>query len=322
MARAAPPPDFRYVALDPGPSSREVSLYATGAGIATFGAGLALGGGAEAGTLAAAALAGAVTALFVARRRGPVLPGAGRGSAHMAIVPWGVLVHSEPTPRVLRWAAVKSVGVEFVHEMDHATPSTRWSVVRIVTEREVLGGRTPGDVSLERLQAHLPAYAAEAARPVALDLDGTEAIDRDFGEHSLDRLFDSAARLLSSGLLLERLSLPPASYREARPRATSDEASRVLRAIIEGEVDTPADPRPLACVVAAELGAKQLLHAIVELTTSPHPLVAALARAAAIRLGAPVKRVGSLQEIAAFLPEGTIHLVESWCADPGRTNPR
>ncbi len=313
MAEAVPPPDFRCVTLQPGPSTRDVTLFAAGAGIATFGAGLALGGGAQLGTLAAAGAVGAVTALLVARGRGPASPGGRAEQAPMTIVPWGVLVHSEPTPRVLRWAAVRGVDVAFVHEMDHATPSTRWSVVTIRTAREVLGGRAPGGVSLEGLEAHVSSYASEAARPVALDLDGSSSFDADF-DPDAERLFESARRLLSSGDLIDRLSLAPASYREARPRQLTSDAVLALGAILAGPVDTPGDPRPLAAIVAAELGATSLLDAVVAITTSPHPLVAAVARAAAMRLGAPVKRVGSVREIADFLPESSLSAIEAWIA--------
>lgn len=314
MARTAPPPDFRYVGLEPGPSARQVALIAAGLGVATFGVGLALGGGAEAGTLLAAGAIGAVTTVLVARLRGPTARGLVARQAPMAIVPWGVLVHSELTPRVLRWAAVRSVEVAFVHEMDHATPATRWSVVTIATERELLGGRVRGGVSLERLEAHLERYAEEAARPVAGDLDGATALD-DGLEPGFELLLNQARRLLDTGALSERLSLSPVSYRAARAARPSAEALALLSSALDAGLDAPADPRPLAAVIAAELSATALLDAIADLTTSPHPFVAAVSRAAALRLGADPKRVGALDEVAEFVATSDLERIEAWVSE-------
>lgn len=292
-------------------------MGALGAGTASFGLAIALGGGAEATTLAAASAVGLTTALLAVRRRGPTLRGEQLSQAPMAIVPWGVLVHSEPMPRILRWAAVRAVHVDLVCEMDHATPSTRWSVVRIETERESFTGRAPGGVSLERLEAHLERYAAEAARPIALDLDGATAIDAPL-EPSFELLLAEARRLLHGGELTERISIPPASYRETRGAAPSDEAVTLLEQTLLESDDAPADPRPLACVVAAEIGAHELGPAVLGLTTSPHPLVAAVARASALKLGSDVRRAGALDELREFVPDADLDQIERWARNQGK----
>ena len=311
MARSAPPPDFRYVGLEPAPTSREVALGAAGFGAASFGLALALGGGAEAMTLAAASAVGVTTALLVARRRGPLMSGERLSQAPMAIVPWGVLVHVDPGPRILRWAAVRAVRVDLVCEMDHATPSTPWSVVRIDTDRESFAGRARGSVSLERLEAHLEHYAAEAARPIALDLDGTMPLDAPL-EPSFELLLAEARRMLHGGDLFERISIPPASYRETHGTAPSEEAVSLLQKTLLESSDAPADPRPLACVLAAEIGATELSPVVLALTTSPHPLVAAVARAAAVRLGIDLRRAGSLDELGEFVPGTDLDLITRW----------
>src|SRR4051795_4248485 len=97
----APAPDFRYVGLEPIMAPRlgvAATIFALGTGVtlalSSFDAGDAL-------------LAGVVASLgsaFVLRNtRTPV---ATSGSVRMAIVPWGVLVEVDDTPRILRWAAV------------------------------------------------------------------------------------------------------------------------------------------------------------------------------------------------------------------------
>src|SRR6266545_4206315 len=101
--RGAPPPDFRYVGLCPGPSGSAVAALCCGVGLGTFALGVGLGGTGEAGTLAAAAIAGGIAAL--------------------------------------------------------------------------LCGRAAGSVPLERLETHLESYAEEAARPIALDLDGRRGLE-------------------------------------------------------------------------------------------------------------------------------------------------
>jgi hypothetical protein len=286
-----------------------VVLGAGAAGLLVFALGISFALGVEPATLVSAALAGAVTAYLVVRHRGPILRGAER--ARIAIVPWGVLVHSEPNPRVLRWAAVRSVTVDFVHEMDHATPSTRWSIVTIRTERELFGGRVAGSVSLERLEAHFETYAAEAARPLALDLDGTVTVD-EWLEPTFELLLAEARRLLRSGELGARWSLPPASYREPSAPRASEQTIGELSSLLETEPCSAADPRPLAAVLAAELGANELCDVVSRLSTSPHPMVAAVARAAALRLGAAVKRVGAVDEVAEFVPSRDLEQMRSW----------
>jgi hypothetical protein len=313
VPKSVPPPDFRYVGLTPGPSRRGVIGTATGAGVSTFGFGLVLGAGADGPTLLLASLAGGITALLVARCFGPTLPALAPHASRLAIVPWGVLVHSEPIPRRLRWAAVKSIEVDFVHEMDHATPATRWSLVTIRTEKETLGGRAPGQVSLERLEAFFPSYAEEAARPAALDLEGTIGLD-EWIEPIFELLLAEARRLINSGELAERLDLVPRSYREPRPGRPSVEALARLEAVLRGAPENAADPRPLAALIAAEIGASELLGALGELVTSPHPLLAAVARGSSLRLGADIKRVGAVEELVEFLPARELEQIERWIA--------
>jgi hypothetical protein len=73
-----------------------------------------------------------------------------------------------------------------------------------------------------------------------------------------------------------------------------------------------ADPRAFAAVVAAELNAAELAPELVALTQCPHPLVAAVARQAARKLGVPKARTGTLDEVAPFLWEGDRARLDAW----------
>src|SRR5690349_5315461 len=127
----AAPPDFRYVGLVP---ARELgprvaaSLFLAGGGV---GAGLLR----EIG-LVRAAIAAVVAATGVAlvwRRVTAPMRRVGMANVPFAIVPWGVLVDHAETPRVLRWAAVRSLHVHTAYGRDAATPSTLWSFVTLET---------------------------------------------------------------------------------------------------------------------------------------------------------------------------------------------
>jgi hypothetical protein len=289
-----------------------VLVAAVVAGLAIACLGVLLSAGTNLAAVALACLAGGVTAWMVARWLGPTLPTLASQATPLAIVPWGVLVHSEPVPRMLRWAAVRSIKVDFIHEMDHATPSTRWSLVTIRTDRETLGGRAPGQISLERLEAYFPRYAEEAARPAALDLDGNSALD-EWLQPNFELLLAEARRLICSGELTERLGLMPRSYREPRPARPSTEAIERLEEVLRGgPPESTADPRPLAALIAAEIGANEVMGLLRDLTTSPHPLLAAIARGSALRLGADVKRVGAVEELSDFVPSRELEQIQSW----------
>jgi hypothetical protein len=309
MSALAPVPDFRYVGVEPGPSARLARAIPLVAGGVTFGIAL-LFSGFELSTLPLAILIGLGAKIIAQRTIGPVL--GGERQSRMSIVPWGVLVHDDDTPRVLRWPGVRSVEVELVHEMDNATPSIRWSVVTIRTERELFAGRAHGGVALESLEANLERYADEAARPMAADLAGQVALD-EWPEPSFESLLEQARRLLASGELGASLELGPSSYRRADVDICP-ETRAALALVLSGSLDSPADPRPLAAVLSAELGARELGPCVMPLTTSPNPMVAAIARAAAIRLGVELCRAGALDELAEFVPSGDLAQIRGWAA--------
>ncbi|MEZ4221689.1 MAG: hypothetical protein R3B13_12230 [Polyangiaceae bacterium] len=308
----APPPDFRYVGLEPGPDPRRARRLGLGAGFGAFGLGVAMAG-AEPSTVIAAAVAGSLSALLAVRGLGPLQPSGGERSARLSIVPWGIIVHDEPSPRVLRWAAVQAIDVRYVHEMDHATPAIRWSVVRVRTERELFVGRAPGAVGLESLEAHLQHYAEEASRPIALDLEGKLGLE-DPLDPVFERLLAESRYALAKGALTERLTLPPASYRRVRGAAASSDAESQLRHVLGGVHPSAADPRPFAAILAAEIGARGAIAELLPLAACPHPLVATVARAAALRLGATVRATGALAELEDFVDPSELAVAEAYGA--------
>ncbi len=311
MPRSAPPPDFRFVGIEPGPSLRFGRGVPVVAGAMTFALAMLLGGF-ELRAFPFAILVGLGAAAIAFKAVGPVLQGNETNHVRMSIVPWGVLVHNDETPRVLRWAGVRSVEVLLVHEMDNATPSIRWSVVTIRTEREIFGGRAPGGVALEALEANLELYAEEASRPLAADLMGVCALD-EWPEATFESLLVEARRLLCSGELGAKLELGPSSYRRADVDVCPETRS-ALATLLGAAPESPADPRPLALVLAAELDARELSGSVVPLTTSPSPMLAAIARAAAIRLGVELRQAGALEELEEFVPAADLAQIRQWAA--------
>ncbi|MFO0572343.1 MAG: hypothetical protein U0263_42375, partial [Polyangiaceae bacterium] len=81
-------------------------------------------------------------------------------------------------------------------------------------------------------------------------------------------------------------------------------------------LDAPADPRPLAALLAAELGERTLLERLILLGASPHPILAAVARAAALRLGADIRRVGALDELSDFVSPADLSELRLWARGP------
>jgi hypothetical protein len=169
-ALLAPAPDFRYVGLDVG-RPRGFGVWSSALGVGAV-VGATLRSGASTGALVGAGLvATGVLARLLGWPRGP-RHGDARG---MAIVPWGVLIEDDDRTRILRWPAIVRVQVETLHGRDQGTPTTRYSVVTVETPRERFVGRAPGQLPLERLGAHLSAYAREASHRIALDLEGARS---------------------------------------------------------------------------------------------------------------------------------------------------
>jgi len=240
------------------------------------------------------AIAGAAFAVGITRQWLRLKPPVEAREVHMAIVPWGVIVDLRDEPRILHWPAVRNIEVSVKHTSQGGTPSIVSSVVTVRTEREAFSGYTHGAVGLETLMANIEAYAHEASRHVSIDLDGHEALGDGELAPVAEELLRHAYELCSTGRGAAELGLPPGGYRVTAISKSSPETLALLGRVLEGDVPGPADPRPLAALVVALLDAQALGPALVRLANRPHPLVAAVARASALRLGVPPAKAGSL----------------------------
>ncbi|MDB4937546.1 MAG: hypothetical protein JWP87_4518 [Labilithrix sp.] len=311
----APTPDFRYVGLEPIAAPRlgvAATAFGLGAGVTLAMSGLdsrqALLAGALASILSAFALRGAGTAAVAT------------GSVRMAIVPWGVLVETAETPRILRWAAVRKIEVETSRAHHLLAGAALSSRVAITTERDRFVGEAVGVAPLERLVEHVSAYASEQATPIALDL----ALDRprhdgddetlEATEPGCEMLLAAARDFLGAAGAVVHLGLSPAGYRKASALAPTPRAVEVLRRILRDRTPKAADPRAFAAVVAAEIHAAELVPDLVALAQCPHPLVAAVVRQAARKLGASRAKTGTLDELAPFLFDADRARLEAWVA--------
>jgi hypothetical protein len=307
----APPPDFRYVGLSPG-ASRRAGVWAGVLGIGTVvGASLYAGMGAP----RALALASAALLAAAAVRRGQKLRAAAQQSLppSFAIVPWGVLVESPERFSAVHWAGIDRVQTEVFYGHGVGTTTSRYSLVTIETSNERLVGRAAGAVSLERLLIHLNAYAREASHVVALDLDGHLAADGPT-EPTCEPLLSAARAYIDSGTASGRLDLPARSYRRPGAHEGSPRAVEVLRRVLRDRTARGVDPRPFAAVIAAELRAIPLIDELVDLVQSPHPIVAAVAKVAACKLGVSMTRVGALEEVEPFLIKRDVEALAGWRA--------
>jgi hypothetical protein len=310
-SRRSPAPDFRYVALMPYTSRRAWPLLLAGSA-ASLGLALAAGGGVR---LAAALTVGGLSGLLFSGVGGPRTSDGAQAS--FALVPWGVLVEAHDGLRALMWSSVRSIRVRMAHTRDGGNTDTLASFVTVETGRETFHGRTAGAAPLDRLEAHLTAYADEQSTPLAFDLEGTTT--GDVTEPECERLVGAARAWLDTAEAHRRLELHGAGYRRASARVATRPAVEVLRRALRGAPRAEADPRAFAAVVSAELGATELVRELLELVQSPHPLLAAVAKQAALRLGAPTSRAGNIDEVAPFLHPEDERVLRTWSEVPAGT---
>jgi hypothetical protein len=145
---------------------------------------------------------------------------------------------------------------------------------------------------------------------VALDLEGIQPAE--VLEPECEMLFVAARTWLETAQASAQLDLPPAGYRRAGARASSPRAVEVLRRVLRDRTPREADPRAFAAVIAAEVHALDLVPDLIALTQCPQPVVAAVARQAAHKLGAARARIGTLDEVTPFLFEGDRARLDVW----------
>lgn len=254
---------------------------------------------------ASGAIVGAFMALFKSRKVG--LRGSPSADAPISLLPWGIVISTPEEERALRWSSARGVDLESVHEQSNGVPSTLYTIVRVKTERDEICGVTLGAVALERLLHNWEAYGKEQHHVLARDLDGEVAVLAD--EPQVEQLFLAARAFVTGGEALRRLDLSPTSYRAGG--GLQEYGIGELRRILSDRAAKECDPRAFAALVAAELGAKEVAPELEALTQCPHPIIAAVARYSALRLGVSVSRVGSVEEIGAFLFESDLASLRS-----------
>ena len=301
----APSPDFRYVGLT-RETTRALSTWA-GVASAIVGAGV-LSGFSEkspALVLACAAAGVSVYAVRALTRHEPVKRIA------MAIVPWGVLIEEDAAPRVLFWSAVKRVSMQSRHGIEAGRATTLSTEVTVETENRTWSGSTSGAAPLDRLLAYYKDYADEQARPVSFDLDGAVHGEGPF-EPDCEPLLSAARAYLKTTDAMNRLGLPPLSYRDAVCQTATHQTVTELRAVLRSRDPAGADPRAFAAALAAELSVSELVPELTALVQCPHPLVAAVAKQAARKLGVASQRVGALDEVRPFLANADAEQLAAW----------
>jgi hypothetical protein len=308
-ARKVLPPDFRYVWLVPTSSRSVATLGASTAALAALSGGL-WGTGYPSLSFALTLGASALAALALVKSDEALPARRGAREAAMAIVPWGIIVEPDTDPHVLRWPAVRKVSVDVSRARRGGAPAVLSSLVTIETDGGCLAGRATGAVELERLLVNLEAYAEESARPIARDLAGSTMLGT--VEPVFSCLLHEARRLCSTARGATELGLPTGGYRQVTARRAGPKTTARLRLVLRSNEQNAADPRALAAVLAGELDAVELIPELVSLVTCPHPSIAALAKAAALRLGGSRARAGAVREVAAFLAEGELDAMTRW----------
>lgn len=309
MRDLAPSPDFRYVGLQYGPGGGGGVLSAA-IGIGTSVVACASHNAWSRAAWAVAAATACATTAFLASGRRQARREAAR-TGETAIVPWGLLVESTGALRVLHWAAIRRVQLDMVHGRDGGTPTTRYSLVTLEGERENFVGCVVGAASLERLVVYLEDYAREAGHAVALDLGGEVGSSNPL-EPDCESLLLAVRAWLDSASASQALELPSGGYRRVTMHSASARALDVLGDVLRDRTAHAIDPRAFAAVVAAELGALPLADELVALVQSPHPVIAAVAKVAARKLGVPTSRIGVLDEVAPFLSRGDVDVLAAW----------
>lgn len=226
-------------------------------------------------------------------------------TSRLAIVPWGVIVEGDVGLRAMRWSAIRRVDVSIRYGTEGGRSTSQRSVVYIETDRERFSAKASGAVALERLLVHLDAYAHEQSRSLSLDWDGKVAAD-EIGPQC-EPLLDAVKAFVARAQSGRERSL----YR-ADARVADGTLAHAIRAKLCDRRAETLDARPFAAALAAELSARELVPDLLALVQSPHPVLAAIAKHAAAKLGAAPARTGTLDEVAPFLSEEDYTVLHRW----------
>ncbi|MDC0745362.1 hypothetical protein [Polyangium mundeleinium] len=290
---------LRHVDLEPGPGAGPWIRAAVGT-LALTGASTALVLGTQGALwyLFGAPILAGLRGFLRARQQSPL----GHRVA-MRIEPWGFVLDPEGLEEVLPWPRISSLRHHTVILSEQSTVDMFFVEVDGETHRAVC----PASPPLAVLPVAFPGYVAAAKRPVALDLDGAMSIEGT--QATFAELLGRARRMLESPDGTTQLGMPAAGYRGVASRTPGHETASILRGALVGH-RRAVDEGPLAAMLAAMLGTRELLREVLTLCMSPSPLVAAVGKAAALRLGAAPMQPGAVDEVLPFLPEDEVRAIE------------
>ncbi|MDC3958022.1 hypothetical protein [Polyangium jinanense] len=291
--------ELRHVELEPGPGAGpwiqaavntvvlagvSAGIYAVSKGGAWYAFGLPL--------------VGALRGIVIAKDLSPF----GRRVA-MRIEPWGFVLDPEGKPEVLPWPRISQIRHRTVAVSEDSSVEMFFVEVDGRTYRAVC----PASAPITVLPVAFAGYVAAAKKPVALDLDGAVSIEGT--QATFAELLGRARRMLESPEGAAQLGMPAAGYRGVASRTPGHETASILRGALVGH-RRAVDEGPLAAMLAAMLRTRELLSEVLTLCMSPSPFVAAVGKAAALRLGAAPMQPGAVEEVLPFLPVDEVRAIE------------
>ena len=315
--REIAPAALRYHLLDAGPGSRP---WIAGGVSGVLGTAATVGGVMSAGMPELALVApfiGALVGALAALGTGPIESLQDLRAVPVGIVPWGLILDPNRAPEPVPWAQIQSLSHVLVSRNRREEAQSRKIAIvtfTLATGQRIQSSSDEGEwlVSLIELREKLEAAAGRAP---AGDIEGNTPLETGGLPVAL-ALLRRAEALLESAEGRNALGLETGGYRTTSIRAAGEQTRKTLHAAMwNGEARF--DPGPLAVILAAKLHAGALLPHVLELILSPSPLLAAVARAAAVRLGASLMSAGSLDETRQFVPEEERAELQKWMASAG-----
>ena len=216
--------------------------------------------------------------------------------------PWGVEAmakegnDAEWVPR--RWSEIESYQHRRVEVSKGDNAREVFSVIRMRIAGVSYVTKCAHENVLELVEAVRERYAHEATRPIALGWRGATGVLDAHASGAFRRVLDAARTYLATTSDLRAGAVDPAI----------EEA--ILRALLERP--TGAEHGYFAAIVAAELKVESALEALLALTLTPSPLLSAVARAAAQRLGAPPSRTFPIADVEPFVSCRELAEIEAW----------
>lgn len=311
MKRTLCPAELRFVSLDPGPGRAAfwVKGLVTGAAIGGISM-IKVGVLAPAAVVIGAVVGGAVLAFDHARR-----PAIERGTRKILtpsldVCPWGVSGERQ----VFRWSDFTTI-----HHLTRHVQRNRETVLLNLYYLELHDGTLlqsqTESIDASILQVLHERFARASARKIALGLTDTAGAPPS-AEGLATELIEAARRIVLAEeppAWFERLAT--SDYRGAGASALTPDAATRLRAGLLEEPGGDIDLGPLHIAILAECGVDAAAAELLALTMSPNVVVAAAARAGAMRLGVPQMRTGPLSELSSFLRASEIASWAAWASE-------